>query len=227
MGVHFCVGTLRGFAASLNLSVSCAMNILAFLEGLEHVAVAIAATVTGTVAVLGLQSWRRELQGRAEFEVARNLARATYKLRDALASCRSPFTAAHEFPPGYGGALGKRSAEEEGNAWAHVYKNRWTPVWNALQDFDAHTLEAEALWGNNIRKRTDAMRKCVGTLNGAIEAYISNKHAGGEHFNDREFGKEVQADIWAMKEDENPLSKAIKEAVHGIEEQIRPHLKRS
>lgn len=203
------------------------MNVLDFLEVLEHVAVAIAAAITGTVAVLGLQSWRKELQGRADFEVARNMVRAAYKLRDTLASCRSPFTAAHEFPPGYGGTMGKRSAEEEGDAWAYVYKNRWTPVWNALQDFDAHTLEAEALWANDIRKETDAMRKCVGKLIAAIEAYISNKYAGSEHFKDREFAKEVQAYIWATKEDENPLSKAIKEAVHGIEEQVRPHLKRS
>jgi len=203
------------------------MTLLPFLEGLEHVAVAIAAAVTGTVAVLGLQSWRKELQGRAEFEVARNLVRATYKLRDELASCRSPFTGAHEFPEGYRGALGRPDAEEEGHAWAHVYKNRWAPVWSALQDFDAHTLEAEALWGNEIRTKTDTLRRCVGTLNGAIQSFVSNKHAGGEHFKDREFAKEIQADIWATKEDDNPLTKAIKEAVHGIQEQVRPHLRRS
>lgn len=49
-----------------------------------------AAAATATVAVIGIKNWSREIKGKAEFEIVRNLIRATYKLRDELQICRSP-----------------------------------------------------------------------------------------------------------------------------------------
>lgn len=49
----------------------------------KDVLVGVAAATTAVAAVIGLRSWSRELKGKAEFEAARNLARATYKVRDA------------------------------------------------------------------------------------------------------------------------------------------------
>lgn len=82
-----------------------------------------AAVATASVAVAGLKRWRLELRGKADFEAARALARATYKLRDELAICRSPFVRGQEFPPSYY-ASPKRTAQEEKEGWAYVYENR-------------------------------------------------------------------------------------------------------
>jgi hypothetical protein len=195
----------------------------------KDVLLGIAAATTATVAVVGLQSWRRELKGKAEFETARNLIKATYKLRDDLQNCRSPFYSAYEFPEGYKGTLGSPSPQEEAQAWIHIYKNRWAPVWSALQEFDSYTLEAETLWGTAIRSKTDALRQCVRELNTAIDASISDKAAGGEHFkSDRDFGKQIRSIVAASRDDDkNEFSQKIMKAVNGIEEQIRPHLRRS
>lgn len=196
----------------------------------KDILLGLAAATTAMVAVLGLRRWRQELEGKAQFEVARNLIRATYKLRDEVRNCRSPFYSAYEFPEDYKGRLGaqQQAAEEEARAWIHIYKNRWAPVWTALQEFDSHTLEAEALWGSAIRNKTDAMRKCVRELNAAIDAVIRDKASGGEDFKDREFGKEMRSTVAASADDEkNVLNQKIGAAIKGIEDEIRPHLRRS
>ena len=196
---------------------------------LKDVLLGLAAAITAVVAVLGLRKWRQELEGKARFKVARNLIRATYRLRDELRNCRNPFYSAYEFPEDYKGGLGaQHSAEEETRAWIHIYKNRWAPVWTALQEFDSHTLEAEALWGSAIRARTDALRKCVRELNAAIDAVIRDKASGGEDFKDREFGKEMRSIVAASADDDkNALNQKIEQAINNIENELRPHLRRS
>lgn len=117
---------------------------------------------------------------------------------------------------------------EEAKAYAHVYKNRWAPVWEAIQEFDANTLEAEALWGNEIKEKTDELRQCVKEINIAIDAIISNKASGNRDFEaDRDFGKSMRNKVHALSSDDNnEISKRIKESITKIEEKIRPHLKR-
>ncbi len=205
------------------------MTVPELITAIKDVLLGVAGATTATVAVIGLKNWRRELKGKAEFEVARNLIRATYKLRDELQNCRSPFISANEFPEGYEGELGKSSPLEAAQAWAYVYKARWLPVWSDIQEFDSHTLEAEALWGNAIRTRTDGLRQCVRELNIAIDAVISDKANGGEDFKaDRELGKNMRSTVSASSYDENnALSKKIVSAIVAIEEHIRPHLRRS
>jgi hypothetical protein len=188
-----------------------------------------AAVATASVAVIGLKNWSRELRGKADFDVARGLIRATYKLRDEIRACRSPFIRGQEFPEGYYDPAKKSTPENEAQGWAHVYKNRWQPVWGAIQEFDAQTLEAEALWGGGIREKTDKLRECVAELNSAIDAIISDKASGGRDFeSDQEFGRKMRSIASASGSDsKNELSKKIAEAVTGIEDKIRPHLKRS
>jgi len=199
------------------------------ITAIKDVLLGIAAATTAIAAVIGLKSWSRELKGKAEFEIARNLIRSTYKLRDELQNCRLPFISANEFPEGYQGALGSCSAQEEAEAWSHVYKNRWVPVWAAIQEFDSHTLEAESLWGKEVRTRTDQLRQCVKELHIAIDTLISDKANRGEGFkSDREFGKKIRSTVSASRDNENnELSQKIANAIKTIEEQIRPHLRRS
>lgn len=198
------------------------------VSAIKDVLVGSAAAITGTVAIFGYNSWRRELTGKAQFEIGRELLKATYRLRDKIKQCRSPFISAAEFPETYGGALKKHNPEEETQAYAHVYKNRWAPVWDALQEFDTFTIEAEAIWGADIRKRTDELRDCVKDLSISIEAFLSNKASGGEDFKaDRDFGKMIQGKISAKSNAEDELSKSILKAVQDIESKVQPLISRS
>lgn len=202
----------------------CVTEIFSFIK---DIALAGAACATAYVALTGLGKWQKELSGKANFDVARELAKSIYALRNEISYSRSPFTASHEFPEDYKGALGNHTAEEQGQAWAHVYAKRWEPVGKAIQAFDTATLEAEALWGKDVKEKAIALRKCVRSLQVYIESFISNKYSGGEDFSDKEFAKEVKNGIWDVKADENKFTQEINSAIENLESFIRPHLNRS
>ena len=192
----------------------------------KDVFVSIAACVTAYVAIKGVGTWQKELRGKASFDVARELIKSIYLLRDEIKRCRSPFIWGDEFPDYYD-SFGKRTKEEEGRAWAYVYTKRWKPAAKATQAFEACALEAEVLWGDEIRKKKDELKKWVVQLHGGIEAYISDKNAGGKHFkNDREFEKNVKLDIHDKKAEENKLTQGVEESIKGLESIICPHLAR-
>lgn len=202
----------------------CAVEVFSIMR---DIALAGAACITAYVAFTGLEKWQKELRGKANFDVARELAKSVYLLRDQVSYCRSPFTAAAEFPEDYRGKSGKHSSEEEGQAWVHVYKKRLEPLSTAVQAFDAATLEAEALWGNPIKEKTLKLRQCVQSLQVDIEAFIRDKYSGGEDFKDNEFAKEVKEGIWDVKSEKNKLTQRINKSIEEIETEIRPHLSRS
>lgn len=192
---------------------------------IKDILLGIAGATTAIVAVKGLHSWRRELKGKTEFEAARNLIRATYKLRDELNKCRAPFISASEFPEKYSPM--NASPQEEAEAYGHIYKNRWEPVANAVQEFDTHTLEAEALWGKEIRPRTNLFCECISELYIAIMMVIRDKASDGRNFEkDKDFAREMNSKLFALRDEQNEFSEKIKTATSEIENYIRPHLRR-
>ncbi len=110
---------------------------------IKDVLVAVAAIVTPSIAFIGLKNWNRELRGKAAYEVAVGLTKATYKLRDEVMSFRAPMIRADEFPDGIKRSVWSKDPQIEADAYSHVYSARWQPVQAALQDFDTQTLEAE------------------------------------------------------------------------------------
>jgi len=201
------------------------MDLSQIIAAGRDVLVASAAVASAVAAIRGLNKWQQELRGKADFEVARALIRSTYKLRNELANFRSMVIWAHEFPPEYH-ANKAPSASDEANAFAHVYDNRWKPVMQALQEFDAQMFEAEALWGGTAREKAERVRQCVRRLSAGVSATIADKASGGQDFgSDRDFAKKIRADISAISDDDtNDLSREIRLAVEGLEGFVRPHM---
>jgi len=198
------------------------------VSALSDLALAVAALITAGTAVLGLRSWRREVHGRARFEAARGLARATYALRNELERVRSPFISATEFPEGYFSRASTATADENAKAYSHLFARRWEPLWQALKDFDAQTLEAEVFWGQQARTASDSLIRAVTQLQAATESFIANEQAGNMDFEtDRDFGMRVRQDLFASRGNaENELSKHIAKAVAAIEALLTTHLMR-
>jgi hypothetical protein len=208
----------------------CSVPTADIVKLISDAVVAIAAAVTASVAIYGVRSWARELHGRARFDVARSLARATYTLRDAIQTARTPMIRGSEFPEGYRNTMGgKVDPQTEAQAYAHVFAARWEPLFAAYQAFDTQTLEAEALWGAPIRASTDELRSLVRKLRAAMEAYTSHLASGGEDFkSDRDFGKQIRSEVFATSaDDKNELSKELMAAVASVEKQLLPHLRRA
>lgn len=143
------------------------------LTAVKDAILAMAGGCTAYAGLSGLHTWRRQLQGGVKFDVARGLAKATYKVRDALWAVRAPATWGSDYPEDYRNKVA-HTAEEKGDAFRYVYNKLLEGLTAALQDFDIQTLEGEALWGAEVRKATDRLRACAWELNAAIQAYIDD-----------------------------------------------------
>lgn len=194
----------------------------------KDILLSLAALMTAMAAVFGLRSWSIELRGRADFKVARNLMKATYKVRENLAASRSPMVIFSEFPNDYPG-FGNATAVLEASAYDHIFKNRWEPVSKSLVELDSYALEAEALWGTEVKDRIESLKSCAREVVIAMEMIVRDKAEHGENFRaDREFAAAMQSKAFASRSDiENEMNTRIREAVSAIENNIRPHLRRN
>lgn len=196
------------------------------VSAISDIVIAIAALVTAGVAVKGLDTWSEQLKGTAHFEVARSLVKATYKLRNAIADFRSPLIHGVEFPEGF--SVTRGSSEERAEAYLYVFRERWKPISESIQEFDAQSLEAEALWGEEVSANTETLRRLVWNLWIAVDCYVENERTGGENFKcDPNFGVSTRSKVFASPNaTDNILSNEIATAIKAIEASIKPHLRR-
>lgn len=196
-----------------------------FFGIVKDIILSIAAVITACVAYTGLNKWKKELRGKIDFDTAHALIKATYKVRDELKYARFPSILPHEFPEGYDDSFMTKNPKEKGDAYAFIYSNRMKHVFDVTQDFDICALEAEALWGKQIKEYTQELRMCYRQLNVSFEAYIRNKYSGNVTFeSDQNFKEKIEQDIEVSLEEDDLLSIRIKDAIKKIEQEIRPYL---
>lgn len=193
----------------------------------------IATTIIGGMALCvawqGLSTWRRQLKGNAEYDVARKLVLSAYKLRDALEGVRTPGI----HPTEVAHALKETGTSLEGTdertsrrvQAGAVYQLRWRPVQDAKSELRLNSLEARALWGDEVESAFREANECVCKLWAAITV-------------SREFERhEVQedpADIiarrkiiypMATKPEDDEYMVELNRTVERFENLARPHLR--
>lgn len=197
---------------------------LQVLTATKDILIVIATIITASVAIHGLKKWKTELTGKAEFEAAKALMKSVYKLRNEIIDSRSPFISGPEFPEDYSFKL-KKIAEEEGGAYAHVYHNRWKPISAALSDLEASVLEAEALWGKEVKEAEKKINSVVKRLRSAFNSIVRDAYSLGENFKDKAYRERVYKDA-VTGEEEDDLALKLNQAVEAFESIARPHLRR-
>lgn len=193
----------------------------------KDIIVAGAAIVTSIAALLGIERWRIELRGKANYDTAREFARAMYRLRNEIKAFRSPLYWAQEFPPDETRAFGARDPAREAEAWNHVYAERWKPLWDALVEFDAKALEGEVLWGRAFGNAAASLRGCVQKLSAAAESDVDNRRHNGEFFkSDHEFAMKIRSTLADSNAATNEFTAEVSAAISDIERRLAAHLRR-
>ncbi|MBR8254338.1 hypothetical protein [Burkholderia ambifaria] len=205
-------------------------DVSALVSICKDIALAIAGAVTATVAWKGLNNWLRELRGRTRFDAALSLMRSAYALREAVANCRAPLIVSGEFPREYreSRVVGSETRwAEEVRAYAHAFTARWSRIGAAMTEFETRSLEAEAIWGGDVRSLTRELVDCVVTLNAATESYMDDLRSEGENFKaDREFARKVRSEVFASRgATDNELTNRITKALEALEKFSRPSLR--
>lgn len=193
-------------------------------SSLAEIITAWAAFIAAGTAAIGVNTWRAELKGKAEFEIARNLMRSVYKARESIAHIRSPFIMAMEFPEEYRSAQPRPTREQAQSGYAFVYQKRWDRLTPTIEELGVLSLEAEVLLGKEVSDAVAQFRRCIVRLNVSLQDFIEEK---GEPTRspDREYSKKIRADVCDAKEDDNELTQEINRTISALESLMVKHLK--
>ncbi|MCZ6908073.1 MAG: hypothetical protein O7G28_12365 [Deltaproteobacteria bacterium] len=196
------------------------MSWVDFISMIKDILMALSALTVAGVAVWGLNSWRRELKGRADYDLARRILRSGYKVRDAIAYFRIRWIDASEFPDG--GPTIERLESGQTNL-LFVYSNRWNKLMEAVREFLVDGLEVEVLWGARAYEPIKKLHETIRIdLKSALERLLAAtpRSTGEENFekaSERFHGEGNRSDY---------ISQEIDKAIKSIEENAREFLRK-
>jgi hypothetical protein len=180
----------------------------------------------------GVATWREQLRGKADYELARRLLRTAYTLRNAIREARFPAIKAVEMETalrelGESAEKGHADPERFSKARAEVWNLRGRKVANAAGDMSVEAFEAEVLWGDVAQKAAAPLRACVTKLNANLQLEFWRRHdrdivLGLSTEQQREFQQVVPSRFLELEED--PFWREVLEATAEVEALVRPHL---
>jgi hypothetical protein len=192
-----------------------------------QIVLAVSAVLGAVAALLGVSTWRRELQGRTEYDLARRVLAGVYRVRDAIGRVRAPMMLSSEYLDRPDRAVDSIHADADDLGYA--YQQRWTPLRESLTNLEVDLLEAEALWHDELRECSKQLQSCVSELFAAVWSYIRAKRpdpAGNTP--DPKFIQNLERVIWPLGTDDRPdeYGEKLSRAVASFEKLLRPHLRR-
>jgi hypothetical protein len=143
----------------------------------KDIVLAIAAIWGIWITSQGLSTWKRQLRGTAEYELARRLMKLTYQWRDALDAVRDPAVWSFEMPEPPADSPAQRSeAHRRFYGTEQAYIARWQKVSAIHADFHTARLEARVLWGDPIADAFNAILKQERTLMNALRQHLEGQN---------------------------------------------------
>lgn len=195
----------------------------------KDVVLTLGACLGGYIAWQGLSTWRRQLRGNAEYDLARRVLKTTYRVRYEIEATRTP---------GMSGGETSHAAQQAGLNFEGVseqqaihlltragYAVRWNRVHEALRDLRIEMCEAEALWGTDAAEALKPLLAVAQKLWAAIEVDLQLRERGyHEAHGDRMDRLKIIANISDSPEHDE-YGRQLLAAIANIEAIARPHLR--
>lgn len=190
--------------------------------------VTIVATCAGIYfAASGLSTWKRQMKGQTEYELARRLLRCTYVLRDAIYNVRRPEILAYErvMPDDYSLLT---DAQIKYSVMNTAYHNRWEKVTTARAELQSELLESEAVWGRQVGASFELLFQLQQELVSDINAYLvafdpdESEQSKSAVYKLRLGRRTVNFNL--PRDTPDPYQTDVIQAVEIIESLLKPHL---
>ena len=130
-------------------------------------------SIIGTVGALiigslGLFTWRRQLRGTSEYELAKKAVLKAYEVQQSLQAVRNPmlYLSKEEIE------AGRRIEEEQ-----RIYNDRMTLLYEKWAELQTIRLEAKAIWSDSAHNCFNEIQQRIGDLRGAIWLHFWMKGA--------------------------------------------------
>jgi len=201
-------------------------EIVSFLKDV----VVVAAPATGAiVAVKGLSTWRRQLKGQSDYNLAKDVLINLYKYRDALFFVRHPLMTGTELKLPEG-------VDEKELKYAEIhylrtqtaYQNRWDKVVEVRSKLLTNIVEIEALWEADLALQLkdifDHEKELMFNIScylGVINPYIPEEDKG---FDRKHLDHQMLYDT--LKDESDTFRMAFKKTLTPLEDALRDKLKK-
>jgi len=173
------------------------------------------------LAYFGLSTWREQLWGKTEYEIARKLLRATYECREAVNYVRHPFISSGEMQPPADKSDINDEKKKSFYGIANAYEKRWNKVIEARTNLDTELLEAEVLWGQEIRTEFNDLFEVIKELFINLSHYLNNINPDS--------GTKLDYDwniLYSNLTEDDEYTKKMKKSISKVEEKLKPHFSR-
>ncbi|OLE53103.1 MAG: hypothetical protein AUG51_14975 [Acidobacteria bacterium 13_1_20CM_3_53_8] len=203
-----------------------------YISIIKDIITAIVALIAGVVAIYGVIAWKKQLKGKTEYELARRVLRAIYKVRDSIRIVRSPIQTGGEIEEAVkasGISYDPDDKSTHAKTQAAIYESRWKQLNEARSNLQLELLEAEVSWGEGIKDKLKPLNECIGKLYATVYLYIAELERPSRRTDEvAEKNREESLRIlyWVSDNpEEDSFSGKVKGAVEQIETFLKPHLK--
>jgi hypothetical protein len=207
------------------------MSVSEVISIASDVTVALASFGAVCIAWRGLDTWRRQLKGQTEYDLARRVLVSLFKFRDAIYAVRHPAMWVSESPTMPDDNKKSLTREEVLHAGRMgEYEKRWERLNEPRSSLYADLIEAEAIWGPELKKLFDPIYGLQSELRVNLEMHLELVDP-----NTPQEDKDAIAEIEPKKRrrmiydrlstDHDDFRRQFEDAVKQIEEYLRPKLK--
>lgn len=143
-------------------------SITATISALGNLLMAGAAIAGAMAAFLGLSTWRNQSLWQADNELAKRALIAIYSYRDSLFAVRHPAMSNSEMELTDEEKNGISAGGDKSAGVINAYAKRWERHSSSKNSLEVILVEADAVWGGQLRERVEPLKK----LEHELYAYI-------------------------------------------------------
>lgn len=201
------------------------MEILAIIR---DTCLMLAAIIASCVGVKGLAAWRKQLKGTTEYNVAKQLLKSVYKLRESIIIARGRFI---QYTPRSSSDPDIKEKEtdddREWNGLAHHYNRKIDLVVDATSEIKGNLLEAKIIWGEGTIKAIEPLFKKANELLWAIDDFIDVKRPHTANDMRKEVMSNVKDLIYSKtKIEDDKFRSDYENIITDIETEFKPIIKK-
>jgi len=203
------------------------VNIGTWVTAGKDILVGLSAVVAAFFAYRGLSAWRKELKGKSEYQLAKDVLKSVYKVREAFKHVRHIAIYQYEYPEDMLDHHGHLKKENDYKGTAHVYENRWKKMDEAFGELEEHHLDAQVEWGPKFQDKIVKLRSCRSELLVTIQQMLERKkNPREEALSKVKEAAEERSVLYHIGSDSkhDKFTPQIEESIDEFEKWLRPHI---
>ena len=185
-----------------------------WIAAARDVLVGLSAASAAIFAYLGLSAWRKELKGKAEYELAKEVLKSVYRVREAFKYVRKPTIYCYEYPA---------DMKNDYERTKHVYEKRFEKIDDAFRELEEHHLAAQVEWGSEFQNVIEKLRSCKADLLVAVQQRLERNKNPQESSQTTTEERSVLDSLGSKMYD--TFTPKINEAIADFEGWLRPHIR--